>query len=195
MPTVDFIHKYVYKRNEPVYTPRETYDSLTDIPKLYGNISETKYKNYYVTDKGIVISYNKQTGKYIILKQSSDKAGYKHVIFIINNKRLSCSVHRLVLYTFKPIDNYEKYQVNHIDEDTSNNNLENLEWCTAKYNTEYSQGKQVNCYKYPTMEFVGTFSSTHEAARKLHLLQGEIINVINKRRNQKHTKGYTFEYV
>lgn len=195
MATFDFINKYVYKRNKPIYQQKEIYNKLTDIPKTYGNISETKYKNYYVTDKGIVISYNKQTNKYIILKQCSDRAGYKRVVFIVNNKRITCLVHRLVLYTFNPINNYEKYQVNHIDENTSNNNLENLEWCTAQYNTEYSQGKKVACYKYPSMEFVKVFNSTHEAARQLNVLQGEIINVINKRRNQRHTKRYTFKYV
>lgn len=45
------------------------------------------------------------------------------------------------------------------------------------------------------MEYVDTFKSTHSAARHLKLLQGEIVNVLSKRRNQKHTKGYTFKYV
>lgn len=177
------------------YSKREYYKRIEDIPKKYGNIKETIYNNYYITDKGVAISYNVQCNYYITLKPGIDKSGYKHIIIIKNGKRLSISVHRLVLLTFNPIANYKNYQVNHIDENTSNNCLENLEWCTPQYNTEYSQTKKVNCYKYPSMEFVGTFVSTHDAARKLHLLQEEIINVINKRRNQKHTKRYTFRYV
>lgn len=177
------------------YSKREYYKRIEDIPKKYGNIKETIYNNYYIIDKGIAISYNVQCNYYIILKPGVDKAGYKRIVIIKNGKRLTISVHRLVLLTFNPIANYKNYQVNHIDENTNNNCLENLEWCTPQYNTEYSQAKKVNCYKYPSMEFVGTFASTHDAARKLHLLQGEIINVINKRRNQKHTKRYTFRYV
>ena len=177
------------------YSKREYYEHIEDIPKEYRNIKETIYNNYYITDKGIAISYNIKSNTYIILKPSIDKSGYKHIIIIENGKRLSVSIHRLVLLTFNPIANYKNYQVNHIDENNNNNCLENLEWCTPQYNTEYSQAKKVNCYKYPSMEFVGTFVSTHDAARKLNLLQGEIVNVINKRRNQKHTKHYTFRHV
>lgn len=204
MPYIDFSHKPISKQNtksnsktnsKKVYNERECYMSLYSIPKEYGNISETIYENYYVTDKGVVISHNIQTDKYIILKQSADRSGYKHVIFKVNGKRLSVNVHRLVLSTFNPIEDADKYQVNHIDENKSNNCIENLEWCTPQYNTEYSQGKQVACYKYPSMEYVATFNSAHDAARQLNLLQGEIVNVIKGRRNQKQTKGYTFKYV
>lgn len=192
MPYINFSTKYVTNH---IYAKREDYAELKDISKEYGTIIKTKYKNYYVTDKGVIISYNVQTNKYIVLKQSSTKEGYKHVILIINGKRCSISVHRLVLLSFKPIKDTCKYQVNHIDENKENNNLENLEWTTPQYNTEYSQGKQVICYKYPSMEYVNIFKSTHSAARHLKLLQGEIVNVLSKRRNQKHTKGYTFKYV
>lgn len=127
MPYINFSTNQATKH---IYAKREDYAELKDIPKEYGNIIKTKYKNYYVTDKGIVISYNVQTGKYIILKQSSIKEGYKHVILIANRKRCSISVHRLVLLSFKPIKDSCKYQVNHIDENKENNNLENLEWTT-----------------------------------------------------------------
>lgn len=43
-------------------------------------------------------------------------------------------VHRLVLMTYKPIDEYQNLQVNHIDGNPSNNTLENLEWCTQSEN-------------------------------------------------------------
>ena len=45
-------------------------------------------------------------------------------------------IHRLVAMNF--IENPNSYsQVNHKDENKLNNNLENLEWCTAKYNSNY----------------------------------------------------------
>jgi hypothetical protein len=43
-------------------------------------------------------------------------------------------IHRLVLMTFCPVDNYQDLQVNHINGIKTDNRLSNLEWCTAKYN-------------------------------------------------------------
>lgn len=42
--------------------------------------------------------------------------------------------HRLVLQTFRPIDNFEEMQVNHIDGIKSHNYVDNLEWCTNQEN-------------------------------------------------------------
>ena len=177
------------------YRKRECYNSLYEIPKRYGIIKKTKYNHYWVTDKGFVIGFSSSDKKFTILKPSCDKYGYCHVVVIENRKRHTITIHRLVLSTFNPINNMYKYQVNHIDENKSNNCLYNLEWITAKENMAYSNGKHVECRIFKTNEFVGSYISTREAARQLKLQQGEIINVINRRRNQRHTKGYTFNYV
>ena len=44
-------------------------------------------------------------------------------------------VHRAVLETFNPIENAERYVVDHIDGIKTNNNLENLRWMTTEENT------------------------------------------------------------
>lgn len=48
-------------------------------------------------------------------------------------------IHRLVMMTFNPIDNYAEMYVNHKDKNRSNNNVSNLEWCTQKENLDWNK--------------------------------------------------------
>lgn len=71
------------------------------------------------------------------LKFSKDKNGYLRVGLCRDNFRKSFFVHRLVAIAF--IENSYNYPVvNHKDENTENNNVENLEWCSVQYNTRYN---------------------------------------------------------
>lgn len=61
---------------------------------------------------------------------------YQRVVLRKQNKRHNKFVHRLVVEAFIP--NEKKYkEVNHKDENPSNNSIENLEWCSHKYNMNY----------------------------------------------------------
>lgn len=64
------------------------------------------------------------------------KDGYVGFSYLLNGKVKSMSVHRAVALAFIPNPNNYPY-VNHKDEGKRNNCVENLEWCTAKYNTNY----------------------------------------------------------
>ena len=75
-----------------------------------------------------------------ILKLCADKDGYLNVGLCLGNKEKKYKVHRLVVEAFIPNpDNLP--QVNHKDEDKTNNRVENLEMCNAKYNSNYGSRK------------------------------------------------------
>ena len=70
------------------------------------------------------------------MKPRADKNGYFIIGLSKNSKRKSFKIHRLVAFMF--IDGYfENAQVNHKDENKTNNHVENLEWCTREYNINY----------------------------------------------------------
>lgn len=73
----------------------------------------------------------------IILKQTYCKSNYLKVKLSKNCKQKTIQVHRLVTETFIPNPD-NKPQVNHIDGNKENNHIDNLEWVTAKENTEHA---------------------------------------------------------
>ena len=94
------------------------------------------YEDYYVTTSGKVFSFKK--GVLREIKQYKNEKGYCKVWLYNKGKRKMFYVHRLVLLTFKPIQNSELYEVNHKDGVTDNNNLSNLEWLTPEENMKHA---------------------------------------------------------
>lgn len=73
-----------------------------------------------------------------IIKHDVGKHGYHRVVLRFNNSEKKYLVHRLVAEAF--VDNPDNLpQVNHKDENKGNNSAANLEWCTAKYNSNYGE--------------------------------------------------------
>ena len=71
-----------------------------------------------------------------ILKPTKLQNGYYEAQFHHKGERIIYLLHRLVAIHF--IDNpLNLPEVNHKDENPQNNNVENLEWCTSKYNANY----------------------------------------------------------
>ena len=86
---------------------------------------------YEVSNKGNV--RNVRRNKLLRLQKNQ---GYIKVWLYKNGIVTGLRVHRLVAQAFIPNpDNL--LEVNHKDEDKTNNSVDNLEWCTRKYNVNY----------------------------------------------------------
>jgi hypothetical protein len=94
-----------------------------------------RYKGLYlISNIGRVKSL---IGKHKILKAGVDKQNYRQVALSCNGKIKQYKAHRLVLLAFDYNNYFEGAEVNHKDENPSNNHLDNLEWCNSKYNCNY----------------------------------------------------------
>lgn len=106
---------------------------------------------YQVSDLGRVRSYDmevnncgstksKRKGK--VLCKINTK-GYERVHLCKDGKDRMYYVHRLVMDAFSPNPDPEHLkEVNHKNEDKSDNRLCNLEWCDRKYNCNYGTHTQ-----------------------------------------------------
>lgn len=97
---------------------------------------------YRVSEWGDVMSIQGRKKK--LLKTRYDKYGYLRVNLNKNNICQTYQVHRLVATAFCEGAG-EFPEVNHKDEDKTNNHRDNLEWCTSKYNVNYgTRNKRVS---------------------------------------------------
>lgn len=96
------------------------------------------FPNYMVSNTGEIksLNYNK-TGKEKVLIPHKLSNGYLGINLYDNDKK-SCYllIHRLVAQAFLPNPNGYRI-INHKDENRSNNSVNNLEWCSYKYNLNY----------------------------------------------------------
>ena len=96
---------------------------------------------YKVSNKGNVYSVARKDSRWHRrggqrLKPVYDRGGYLIVSLYKNGKSKTKKVHRLVAEAFIPNPNGLP-QVNHRDKNKVNNNVENLKWCDARYNSNH----------------------------------------------------------
>ena len=92
---------------------------------------------YQVSTLGRIKSLKKN----LIMKPMVATNGYLIACLWKNNKQKKFVIHRLVAQAFIPNPNNYK-EINHIDEDKTNNRVENLEWCSHSYNMNYGNIKE-----------------------------------------------------
>lgn len=136
-----------------------------------------------------------------ILKQRKTNTGYLQITLYKNGKLQRYLVHRLVAETF--LGKCPKgYQVNHIDENKTNNRIDNLEYVTPKENTNYGtciKRRAEKLRNHPSkstpvicLDTGEKYASTMEAERQTGVGHGNISNVCNGM--SKTAGGYRWKF-
>lgn len=128
-----------------------------------------------------------------VLKPRENLSGYYQVNLCKEGKCKQHSVHRLVAISFarNPLNLKE---VNHIDGDSKNNHMDNLEWCTRADNMKHA--KKLNLIDYQNLnskisddlaeKIRETYSNTDltqkEIGEKFGLDQSQVSRIVNNKR-------------
>ena len=126
-------------------------------------------EDYFISNYGNV--YSSKQGNLRQLTPYLDSRNRYYLIKLVSDgKRKSFLLHRLVANAF--LENPQNYkEVNHIDNNPQNNCVDNLEWCTRKYNLEQSYKTMSpvrnynQCKLFIDKKLVGEFQSIKAAAR------------------------------
>ena len=163
---------------------------------------------YKVSNFGNVMSFWSKKPK--LLKPQKENSGYLHIVLINNTKsRKTFLLHRLVAQAFLPNPN-NLPQVNHKDENKTNNRVSNLEFCTHKFNINYGTAQERRAKKIakilinrkdeskPVLQydkngfFLKEYASIKDAERHTGINNANICDVCGGKR--KTAGGYIWRY-
>lgn len=155
---------------------------------------------YQVSNLGRVRSLNyHRENREEILSNIPNKEGYLQVSLYKNGKSKPFYIHKLVaLYFIENPNNYK--EVNHKDENKSNNKASNLEWCTREYNLNYGTRTQRVSEKlkgsnHPSSRKIKCittgreFNCIKEAAEYYKLTDSQVNHITNCCRGKRKSAG------
>lgn len=142
---------------------------------------------------------NAWTGK--VLKQGTNKKGYKTVCMYVLGEKYTREVHRLVADAFIEGD-HKGMDVHHKDADKTNNRLSNLEYCTRKENIRHAiedgvmkpNGFGNKSIKVKCNENGKIYNSINECSRDIGVHTTDIGRYLTGK-VKTTCKGYTFQKV
>lgn len=157
--------------------------------------------DYLIRSNGDVISI--KNNKNILLKPQKYKNGYLYINLYISGKMYRQTIHRLVALAF--INNPDKKeQINHIDGNKKNNDMNNLEWVTAKENTlhlwerklskNYGENCSLNKYSETTIIKVCDLLMLNQPYTLIKKETGVSVFMISEIKNKKIWKHITNSY-
>lgn len=170
----------------------------------------TGYGDYYISNTGRVWGPGRHGKPRLIKPTPNSRTGHLEVALYVNGIRLRKYVHRLVAEAFIP--NPHSYPlVRHLNDDPSDNCVENLAWGTQtdnihdaiqngnfKYFTDKNRELAMQKRRTPIRAInlitgeENVFESQQEASRKLNINQSSIHRVLSKKGNS--AGGHFFVY-
>lgn len=195
------------------------YEHLIEVKSLEGEVWKPVigFEDFYlVSNKSRVKSVDRfveyTNGKAVnhkgkLIKPNKKKNKYVNIMLCKEGVEFTKRVHRLVAEAFIP--NPHNYPViNHLDLNPSNNNVENLEWCTHKMNTHHamklgaipilygadtSQAKTV--YQYDlNWNLVNIWGTIKEAVNNVNGKKSSPSHLCNFIKQQKPYRGFYFTH-
>lgn len=174
---------------EEIWKPIPNYEGLYEV----SNKCRVRTIDHYVNNRlhnGMKIVH----GRIKRLCYSKDKRPFVELSKEGINKKYP--VYRVMAMAFIPNPN-NLPEINHIDENPSNNNLENLEWCDRKYNINYGT-RTIRSIESKYRPVIASkdgipfmiFKSSKEAALVLNVSVSLISMAIHKNRK---AKGLNFK--
>lgn len=178
-----------------------------------------KHENYEISNLGNLRSkeriYINSKGKKLhfkrkLLKCSDNGLGYKKILFKDGSNECEY-IHRLVAKVFIP-NPHNKPCVNHIDNNPSNNAVNNLEWCTKQENTDWmiAQGRFKRTEQWLD-KLQKSLEPRYKPVKATSIITKEVLyfdringvkdkgfspgNVCTACRNKNKYKGYIWEYI
>jgi hypothetical protein len=167
-------------------------ENLNHNEEIWKPVYLEEFKHIYeVSNQGRVRKGN------FIRKEVLDKKKYK-VVNLYNGKYVkNMRIHRLVKFSFEPVENPENYQIHHRDGQRQNNNLYNLQQLTHKEHLELEMKKGNNragmCGK-KSLRFMGIIGKFDKQGYLINFYEGlydlesnvyygrSVYDVINKRK-------------
>ena len=176
-----FIHRGAvvnYPENEVIF--------IKDFPNERWKVIPGFNGKYLISDMGNVYS----TSKCKIMKKRLNQHGYYDIGLDLNNHNKTKRIHRLVAEAFVP--NPQKLNViNHIDGNKRNNNADNLEWCSYKFNARHAVDNElIKAQKIICVDTGEIFQSPNRCSEKY----GSRTHLLRCIEAGKQYKGLTFRF-
>lgn len=170
----------------------------------FGRIKSIKRIITTVNKKQIIVQEK-------IRKKIKNPQGYDTIVLCKNGEEIRYTIHRLTAIAFIPNPN-DKPQINHINSIRDDNRIENLEWCTAKENSDHGfkygnrVGNKSHLGKFGALhhtsmaviqisknnEFIAEFGSIREAKRKTGIHNSNIARACKN--NNMTAGGYKWKF-
>lgn len=135
---------------------------------MYKKIKE--FEGYLVDESGNI--YSEKTNKILVGNKNTP---YHLITISSNGKQYMRKAHRLVAEAFIPNPNNYP-MINHKDGNKRNNNVSNLEWCTAKQNSIHSFANGLQKPRYGSENpMFGKFGKNNAKSKSVLMIKNEMI--------------------